>query len=183
MTFTDTLLAAIVGASVALITELLVKPFFEFRTRRSEERRWYFDHFFPLRMERLTALHAALIEWWRFVNRFSSLASTVPNNGEFRTALALSFENHVDEHQKPFDTAVAHADLYLNESARAKIKEFQEEAFIAMMQIKYILTPPAAWPDGLAHEIDRKILEDSFVNAVKELASLLSPQELHKLKA
>jgi len=172
------LVVAIVGAVGALISALagvLITQLYELFKRRSEEKRWYAEFFLGKKIDAISNLYAALIDYFFAIDRY--------RNSPPATLLAY-YENFHSKKQA-YWRATAMATIYMDSETRTAVIQAANVFDKASTAILLSL-PDDECPvdkdsyDAGARNIDQSELIDAHSEAVEHLSEMLNPAILEE---
>lgn len=186
-TIPSTVWAALIGAIVALLANVIVTPWIAAIARRSEERRWYLDHFMPLRITSLHKFYSLLVSTYGKLDRWRNLYGERQQLEKNSPLLGLfdkydtRFQKEVGMSNGPFDAALGKAWVFLDGKARKVMDEFAFEMSRIRIQIGLSLGDekvPEEYKDLVPETLDWGKFEQKFKCAQQEMERLLNPSEL-----
>jgi len=173
------LAVALVGALGALTSALagvLLTQLYEFFKRRSEEKRWYAQFFLGKKIDAISILYAALIDYFFVIDRY--LNSSPPT--------LLAYYENFHSKKQAYWRAVAMATIYMDSGTRYAVVQaanvFDEASTAILLSLPDDECPldrdsydPSAW------DVDQSKLIDAHGQAVERLSAMLNPDILEKV--
>jgi len=173
------LTVAIVGALGALMSALagvLMTQLYALFKRRSEERRWYAEFFLGKKIDTISTLYAALVDYFFAIDRY--LNSPPPT-------LMAYYENFHSKKQA-YWRAIAMATIYMGHETRTVVVRaanvFEQASTAILLNLPDSECPldknsydPSAW------NVDQSELVDAHSEAVECLSEMLNPDVLERM--
>ena len=171
---------AIIGAVGALISALvgvLLTQLYEMLRARSGERRWYAEFFLGRKIDAISDLYAALIDYFLAIDR--NLASP--------PASLSAYYEHCDSKKQAYWRAMAMATIYLDSETRDAVIR-AASAFDQASTAILLGLPDDECPldkgsyDASASIVNRSELVDAHGEAAERLREMLDPAVLREVR-